>query len=75
MGEQNTAARVSSWAVPTRADDEAWARMTRDEQLAAYRAHFDSPSCSTSTDTTVADIVERSREKREAKSAPDGQDI
>jgi hypothetical protein len=75
MDEQKTAARISSWAVPTRADNDAWARMTREEQLAAYRAHFDSPSCSTSTDTTVAEIVERSRVKREAKPAPDGQDI
>jgi hypothetical protein len=64
MSEQKVAARTSSWAVPTKADDEAWQRMTREQQLAAYQKHFNSPDCSTSTDTTIAEIVERSRRGR-----------
>lgn len=49
--------------------------MTREEQLAAYQAHFNSPACSTSTETTVAEIVERSRTQRKTKPAPDGQNL
>ena len=73
MSEQKTAARLSSWAVPSKADDEAWARMTREEQLTAYKELFDSPACTTFNATAVAEIVERSRAKRKTKSAVDGQ--
>jgi hypothetical protein len=73
MSEQQATAGTSSWAAPTEADDEAWQRMTREEQLAAYQTHFNSPARSTSTDTTVAEIVARSRTRRQTKSAADGQ--
>jgi hypothetical protein len=67
-----TGARLSSWAVPTKADDEAWERMTREEQLAAYQAHFNGSACSTSSETTLAEIVERSRTARKTNRAADG---
>ncbi|MGF1620899.1 MAG: hypothetical protein ACFCUR_09815 [Rhodomicrobiaceae bacterium] len=65
--------KLSSWAVPTQADDEAWARMTREEQLAAYQERFNSPACMSFTETTVAEIVNRSRTNRKTKNAADGQ--
>jgi hypothetical protein len=73
MSEQKTAVKPSSWAVPTTVDDEAWARMTRDEQLAAYKELFNSPACTSFTETTVAEIVERSRTNRKTNNAADGQ--
>jgi len=52
------------WAVPDETQDETWPRMTRDQQLAAYQERFASPGCSTSTDTSVAEVVERTRAVR-----------
>jgi hypothetical protein len=75
MSESKTAAKLASWAVPTKADDEAWESMTREEQLAAYQGHFSSSACSTSTETTVAEVVERSRTIRKTKNAADGQNL
>jgi hypothetical protein len=75
MTDAKAAARVSSWAVPTKADDEAWARMTRDEQLAAYKELFNSPAATDFTNITVAEIVERSRTARKTKQAADGQKL
>jgi hypothetical protein len=73
MSEQKTAERFSSRALPTKADDEVWVRMTREEQLAAYRERFTSPACTSFTETTIAQIVERSCRSRKTKTAADGQ--
>ena len=62
---------ISSWAVPTAADDATWEAMTRAEQLATMQALFNSPACTTPTGTTVADILARSRAKRPAGPAAD----
>jgi hypothetical protein len=75
MSQSKIAARISSWAVPTKADDEAWERSTREEQLAAYQEHFNSPDCSTSTETSVAEVVKRSRTARKTKRAADGHNL
>jgi hypothetical protein len=76
MTDTKTAARISSWTVPTKADDEAWERMTREEQLAAYKELFNSPAATDfSSPTTVAEIVERSRSARKTKHAADGQKL
>lgn len=72
MSEQTTKAKISSWAVPTPEDDALWEGMTRDEQLAAMQEHFNSPNCSTSTDLTVADVVERARAARKERQASNG---
>jgi len=66
---------MSSWAVPTGTDDDTWERLTREEQFAAYQAHFNSFDCSTSTETTVAEIVERSRAARPPKRAMNDQNL
>lgn len=52
---------MRSWAVPDQADDAAWERLTREEQLAAYKAHFMSAACCTSTEATVEELVKSSR--------------
>lgn len=75
MSKAKTAVGISSWAVPTRADDEAWERMTREEQLVAFQEHFNSPACATSIETSVAEVVERSRAARKTKSAADGHNL
>ncbi len=72
MSETKTEAKISSWAVPTKTDDEVWERMTREEQLAAYKELFNSPAATDFTTTTVAEIVERSRTARKTKPGADG---
>ena len=62
--------KIASWAVPSEADDAAWQGMTRDEQLAAYQDLANHPDTKTSSDATVAEIVERTRQ-RKAKRAID----
>jgi hypothetical protein len=51
----------SSWTTPTDDDDRQWEALTRDEQVEAMRDLLTSPACSTPTDTTIAEIVERTR--------------
>ncbi|MGI9404847.1 MAG: hypothetical protein ACR2O4_00630 [Hyphomicrobiaceae bacterium] len=61
MTDTNTKPKISSWAVPSAADDATWERMTRDEQLEALRDHLNGLDCSTATDVTVAEVVEEAR--------------
>ena len=68
---KSTGTGISSWAIPTAADDATWEAMTRDEQLVTMQAVFNSPACTTPAETTVADILARSRAKRAAKPAAD----
>lgn len=56
--------KITSWAVPSEADDAAWQGMTRDEQLAAYQGLANHPDTKTPGDATVAEIVERTRQRR-----------
>lgn len=63
--------KMSSWAVPSKADEAAWERMTRDEQLAAYRELASHPDTNTPTEATVAEIVERARQRRAKRAADD----
>ena len=72
MSDQITTRKIESWAVPTPEDDDLWQSMSRDEQLAALQEHFSSPETTTTTDVTVAEIVERVRQKRKAKQATHG---
>lgn len=72
MSDQITTRKIESWAVPTPEDDDLWQSMSRDEQLAALQEHFSSPETTTTTDITVAEIVERVRQKRKAKQATHG---
>ena len=42
--------------MPTKAEIEAWNRLTRDEQLAALRAELEHPECKRDTSSTMEDI-------------------
>jgi len=79
MSESKTAARlaqkITSWAVPNQAEDQLWQTMTREQQLAALKERFASPECSTPTDISVAEIVERTRKARKAKPATNGNNL
>jgi len=79
MSESKIAAplaqKITSWAVPNEAEDQLWLAMTREQQLAALKEHFASPECSTPTDLSVAEIVERSRKTRKAKPATNGNNL
>ena len=55
------ACNVSSWAVPSKQDDEVWEALTRDQQLAALQSHFASDECTTVSLRTVSEIVARAR--------------
>lgn len=68
-------AKFTSWAMPTPEDDALWDSMTREEQLDALRELANHPDTNTATDTTVAEIVERTRAARKAKQAKDGHNL
>lgn len=68
-------APISSWAVPTEADEATWETMTREQQLAAMQSLFNSSACTTPTESTVADILTRSRAKRAAAQAADARKL
>ncbi len=68
----DTKQKISSWAVPTPEDEALWEKMTREEQLAALREMANHPDTNTPTDVTVAEILERTRAARKAKTASDG---
>ena len=68
-------AKFTSWAVSTPEDDALWDSMTRDEQLDALRELANHPDTNTSSDTTVAEIVERTRAARQTKQAKDGHNL
>jgi hypothetical protein len=57
----------SSWTVPTGDDDRQWQALTRDQQIAALRDLLTSPACSTPTDTTIAQTVERTRSENRVR--------
>jgi hypothetical protein len=67
MSEAKTTAKPSSRAVPAKADEEAWAWLTREEQLAGYKELFNSPGATDFTDIIVAEIIGRSRAALKAK--------
>ena len=46
-----------SWAVPTDADDRAWAAATREPQLSVLRNHFAASACTIPSQKSVAEIV------------------
>jgi len=73
MSNTKTKASISSWAVPTEDDDRLWDSLTRDEQVAVLREHLTSPDCTTPTNTSVADIVKRTRAATGAKRGGHGQ--
>ncbi len=56
-------------------DDALWDSMTRAEQLDALRELANHPDTTTATDTTVAEIVERTRAARKAKQTKDDHDL
>lgn len=68
MGE--VVEKITSWAVPSEADDAAWQGMTRDEQLSALQDLANHPDTNTVSDVTVTEIVGRTRQRR-AKRATD----
>lgn len=63
--------KLSSWAVLSEADDAAWQGMTRDEQLVAYQDLANHPDTNTPSDATVAEIVERTRQRKARQTADD----
>jgi hypothetical protein len=48
---------------PTEAELAAWNALSRDEQVARYRAYFADPACQTITDVSMADIREAARRR------------
>jgi len=62
--------KLTSWAKPSKADDTVWEGMTRDEQLSSLQDLANHPDTNTPSDVTVAEIVERTRQ-RKAKRATD----
>ncbi len=47
--------------MPTKAEIDAWNRMTRDEQLAALRAELNHPECKRDSSATMQDIRNAAR--------------
>jgi len=57
-----TATRVSpSPLPPTEAEQAAWNRLTRDEQIARYREYLSHPDCDEVSAATMADILAEAR--------------
>ncbi len=56
--------KLSSWAKPSKADDAVWEGMTRDEQLSALQGLANHPDTNTASEATVAEIVERTRQRK-----------
>jgi len=48
---------------PTEAELAAWNALSRDQQVARYRAYFADPACQTVTDESMADIREAARRR------------
>jgi hypothetical protein len=69
MTQTKTRYTPSSWTVPTEDDDRQWEALTRDEQVEALRDLLTSPACLTPTDTTIAEIIERTRSANRARRA------
>lgn len=58
----------TSWTLPSDADERAWTTLTRDEQVDSLREVLASHECTTTVDTTVDEIVRRTRADRAARS-------
>jgi len=75
MADSKTKSKFTSWAMSTPEDDALWDSMTRAEQLDALRELANHPDTTTATDTTVAEIIERTRAARKAKQTRDDHDL
>lgn len=65
------AEKLSSLALPSETDDTVWNGMTRDEQLKVYQDLANHPDTTTPSDATVAEIVERTRQRRATQAEDD----
>lgn len=55
--------RVVPSATPTEAEQEAWASLPRDEQIARYREALAHPDCNTLTEDGMDDILAAARQR------------
>jgi hypothetical protein len=59
----NTTRTTPSALAPTEAELAAWHALSRDEQVARYRAYFTDPACQTITADTMGDVREAARRR------------